>query len=292
MSLYDKYHSNHNKNYMYNLIGSLIKGDYQIDITTNKPYNDYYEINFKETFISTITEDIKVLNKKLLDTQIDYFTNTLLPSGIVKPEAIQSDKECIISSIKRNIYLDSSTRFNYKFTLPSDSITYKLESIIIPIEESSTFSTPILTLLINKLSIHLHLRGTIQLNKRDYGIYTPFSDKELLLKDTISIQIKNLLPCNYKLQSDIFEISDITNNNSKQTLTFKHDITPEFKVNDYIKINNYDKLETSCKNYQINQYKIIGKTDTSITIETNDTLLKGYYVMNITIQNIIYLSYA
>lgn len=292
MSLYDKYHSNHNKTYMYNLISNLIKDEYKINVNDNKPYNDYFEINFKECFLSTDTEDIKDLNKNLLDNQLTYFTNTLVPSGIVKKEEDnQSESECIISSSNRDLYLNS-TRFNYKFTLPTDEIKYKFESMIIPIEDSPIFSTPLLHLKINKILIQLQLRGTIQFNHREYGIYTPFSDKELILQDTIKITIKNQFPYKYTNHSDIYKIDSLTIDNYKYTLHFQDDISNEFMIHDYIKVSNYDKIETSCKKYQQNQYKIIDISDKSISIHTKDKLCQGFYVQNITLQNTLCLSYA
>ena len=51
ISLYDKYHSEHNKTYMYNLITNLIKKEKLIDVSSNPTYNQFYETNFKQTFI-------------------------------------------------------------------------------------------------------------------------------------------------------------------------------------------------------------------------------------------------
>ena len=46
MSLYDKYHSQHNKTYMYNLITDIIKKDHRIDMSSNETYNHFFETNF------------------------------------------------------------------------------------------------------------------------------------------------------------------------------------------------------------------------------------------------------
>ena len=43
MSLYDKYHSAHNKNYMYELIKNVIHKEYEVHITYIKSYNEQFE---------------------------------------------------------------------------------------------------------------------------------------------------------------------------------------------------------------------------------------------------------
>ena len=40
-SLYDKYYSEHNRTYMYNLIQNIIRKDYNIDIASNETYNQF-----------------------------------------------------------------------------------------------------------------------------------------------------------------------------------------------------------------------------------------------------------
>ena len=49
-SLYDKYYSQHNRTYMYNLIKNLILKDHTIDISINDTYNQFFETNFMNTF--------------------------------------------------------------------------------------------------------------------------------------------------------------------------------------------------------------------------------------------------
>ena len=77
MSLYDKYHSQQNKNYMYELIANIVKKEYDSDPTQIKSYNDAYESNFKNAFHKINTDDIKEVNKELLDTQVNYFVSNL-----------------------------------------------------------------------------------------------------------------------------------------------------------------------------------------------------------------------
>ena len=53
---------------------------------------------------------------------------------------------------------------------------------------------PILFVTIDKISIELHLRGTIKLHNREHGIYSPFYEKNILVtEDIIRIQFRNQL---------------------------------------------------------------------------------------------------
>lgn len=40
VSLYDKYHSEHNKKYMYNLITNLLQKEYSVDMSSNSRYKE------------------------------------------------------------------------------------------------------------------------------------------------------------------------------------------------------------------------------------------------------------
>ena len=73
---------------MYNLITNLIKKEHSSDMSGNQTYNQFFETNFVNTFKDVITEDIKDLNKHLLDTQINYYSEFLSkqPSTINLPE--------------------------------------------------------------------------------------------------------------------------------------------------------------------------------------------------------------
>ena len=83
MSLYDKYHSQHNKTYMYNLITDIIKKDHRIDMSSNETYNHFFETNFLNTFQTIVSEDLKDFNKHLLDTQINYYKDFILPKKLI-----------------------------------------------------------------------------------------------------------------------------------------------------------------------------------------------------------------
>ena len=140
MSLYDKYHSAHNKNYMYELIKNVIHKEYEVDITSIKSYNDFFEMNYKESFLKIDTEDIKDINKHLLDTQISFFQENILKrerkfksnsESKLVPISDKDSKEDnesihdVLLSLKRVINFENSSRFNYIFTIRHRSFNGK-----------------------------------------------------------------------------------------------------------------------------------------------------------------------
>ena len=65
VSLYDKYHSEHNKKYMYNLITNLLQKEYSVDMSSNSMYNQFFETNFMNTFKDLQSRVNKAINAKL-----------------------------------------------------------------------------------------------------------------------------------------------------------------------------------------------------------------------------------
>ena len=147
---------------------------------------------------------------------------------------------------------------------------------------------PILFVTIDKVSIELHLRGTIKLDNREYGIYSPFYEKNILVTEYIvRIQFRNQL-FNINNGCDVYKILDNTDNkiviNSKLS---------EFKENDYIRINNYESKEGIDASILKKQYRIKSvhkKADNiEIEVETNLSDVKDLYIMNLSLQNTIHL---
>lgn len=292
-SLYDRYHSQHNKTYMYNLIVSMIKDEYKLDLSSNDVYNQFFETNFINTFKSVNTEDIKDLNNHLLTTQLDYVKNFMLKQpSLSKTEEVVEDKDYTLYSFKRNINLKTSNRHNYRIKSPIKNRSLQLEKVIIPIEDSSLFMNPTIIISINTTYIDLHLRGTMNLRNREYGIFTPYYDKSFTLtSDICSIQFKNQL-LNVSKTCDVYKI--LESNNKKITLKTSSN---EFKVNDYIRMCNFENIELSDTSQIKQQYKVVAIRD----IDDNTVELKlnketmgsvGLFVMNMALQNTLHLSYS
>ena len=77
MSLYDKYHSDININYMYDLLSKVLKEDIGEDIKNNIELKNIFIQNSKQIFNEVNTDDITVINKILLDKHINEFKNIL-----------------------------------------------------------------------------------------------------------------------------------------------------------------------------------------------------------------------
>ena len=117
---------------MYNLITNLLQKEYSVDMSSNSMYNQFFETNFMNTFKDVETEDIKDLNKHLLDTQLDYYQNFISKhtSGETSKEGesskgtIKEDKEpisdssngenTVIYSLQRIINFQLSNRYSYR----------------------------------------------------------------------------------------------------------------------------------------------------------------------------------
>jgi len=286
-SLYDKYYSEHNRTYMYKLINDMILKDYKVNVSNNETYNQFFKTNFINTFNAVNTEDIKDLNNHLLTTQLEYFQNFILKQNeLTKVEESETIDDFIVYSLKRKINLKLSSRHNFRITLPTK--VFQIDKIIIPIEESELFMNPILFVTIDKVSVELHLRGTIKLQNREYGIYSPFYEKNILVtEDIVRIQFRNQL-FNVNDRCDVYKIVE----NGVNKIVVKS-VLKEFKEGDYIRIYNYENkegIETSVLKKQ-NRIISVHKKDDNIELELEDNLpdVKDLYIMNLSLQNTIHL---
>ena len=66
----------------------------------------------------------------------------------------------------------------------------------------------------------------------------------------------------------------------------------EFMIGDYIRVCNFGNIDIDDSTCLKNQYKIIGVNDKSISIESGPIIKKGLYIMNVSLQNSIHLSYG
>jgi len=309
VSLYDKYHSLHNKKYMYNLITNLIQKEKSVDMSENFTYNQFFETNFINTFKDVETEDLKDLNKHLLDTQIDYYNQFISKqSALIKTDKTrkedktnkeeeiieineddeedeEEEKHSIIHSLRRIINLQNSSRFNYRVNNELKGKTCQVEKVILPIEDTTLFMCPVVILCLDTTYIDLHLRGTMKLGHRDYGLYTPFYESPFQLNsDKLRIQFKNQL-LNLKKGCDAYKIESYEEN--MITLTYDKG---EFLEGDYIRICNFEGIKLDDDSCLKDQYKIKGVHDNKLII-TNDVIKEGLYVMNLSVQHSIHLSY-
>jgi hypothetical protein len=297
VSLYDKYHSEHNKNYMYNLITQCIQKNNNVNMSTNTTYNQFFETNFTNTFQKVDTEDLKDLNKHLLDTQVDYYNQFISKQNIITNEPIKvtndvketkdiQEDNLLLHSLHRIINLQQSSRFSYRVVNKIEGKECQLEKIILPIEDNFLFANPILTLSVDNTRIDLHLRGTMKLGTRDYGLYTPFYESTFTLtSDKVQISLNSQLSTTKK-SCDVYKIES----NDKGYLQMSY-TNGEFLVGDYVRICNFENIELDDHSCLKEQYKVSEVTENGIRIEGNSTVKHGLYVMNISLQHSIHVSY-
>jgi len=284
---------------MYKLISDLIKKEHSSDMTDNRTYNQFYETNFVNTFKDVITEDLKELNKHLLDTQINYYSEFLSKdSSVINIPDDKGDidgvsgQDIVIHSVQRNINLQNSSRFNYRIDNPCKSEMCQVEKVILPIEETTLFMCPVLIICLDTKYIDLHLRGTMKLGHRDYGIYTPFYESSFQLNsDKLRIQFKNQL-FDLKKGCDVYKIE--SHEGGKLTLTYNNIESKEgeFLENDYIRICNFEGISLDDDICLKHQYRIKEVQDNKLMIDTTDVIREGLYVMNLSLQNSVHISYS
>jgi len=264
-------------------------------MSDNQTYNQFFETNFVNTFRNLVTEELKDLNKHLLDTQINYFNDFISkqPSVVNVSESRdnegdeESEQNIIIHSFQRNINLQGSSRYNYRTNNPVKGKRCQVEKVILPIEATALFIVPVLIICLDTKYIDLHLRGTMKLGHREYGIYTPFYESLFQLNsDKLRIQFKNQL-LDLNKGCDVYKIDSYEDG----VIGLTYD-TGEFLENDYIRICNFEGIELDDDSCLKDQYKIKEVTDNKLIIDTTNVIKEGLYVMNLSLQHSVHLSYS
>ena len=127
----------------------------------------------------------------------------------------------------------------------------------------------------------------MKLGHRDYGVYTPFYESGFQLNsEKPRIQFNNQL-LNIKKDCDVYKIEAYEEGSI--TLTYNKG---EFLENDYIRLCNFEEISLEDDSCLKGQYKIIAIQDNKLIIDTKDVIKEGLYVMNLSVQHSIHLSYT
>jgi len=184
-----------------------------------------------------------------------------------------TEKKITISSANRSN--PNSNRFNYK--IKNNNEFNKLQKLIIPIEQSIHFSSPILKVKIPEFNFETELicKTTYQLNNYTIGIYEPEENtiNSNKITDEITIQIQSLYD-DSEYDSDIVECKVDVNN----TLLVGDNC--DYRNNDILCIQTNDKKEYQ-KIIEINP-KI---NDIRLHMECIDTEVEEVNIMNMNLQN-------
>ena len=92
MSLYDKFHSDINKKFMFDMIQEMILNELKYDISEDESNYSYFLSSLPKIFEENNFDDIKDFNKVLLDHNFDYFRNKINNSE----EKVQEDYQKLI----------------------------------------------------------------------------------------------------------------------------------------------------------------------------------------------------
>jgi hypothetical protein len=166
-----------------------------------------------------------------------------------------------------------SNRYNYNIKCDKD--IKQLERLIIPIENTLHFTSPILKFKIveSNIDINLYLKDTYKLNNYTYGVYIPENETILnKINDNMNIQICSIYD-NVEIEKDINDIIECELSENKETLKPKNIV--DFKKGDFISINS--------KHFT----KIIDIVEDELVLE-NIPLLESeesIYIMNMNLQN-------
>lgn len=282
---------------MYRLITDIIQKEYNADVRTNQTFTQFFETNFINTFQVVSSEQLTDFNQHLLDTQLNYyrdFVSKVTTLSRDNPESTESKSEegvsehQLIHSYQRMIHLTNSSRHNYRIKHTLHQSKCVLEKVILPLEDTALFMNPLLIVVIGSTVLELHMRGTIQLRDRTYGIYTPFFESPLeITSDTTRIQFRNQIGGARK-DCDVYPI--IQSEGNTITLETQKD---EFKVGDVIRLCNFKDISLKDNSVLQMQYTIqhLEKTtNTIITLAEPMEDVSGLYVMNMSLQNTLHFS--
>jgi len=101
MSLYEQFHSDINKEYMFDIIKDIISKDIDFDISQDRSNKDHYLSTFESIFNDNNFEDITEVNKILLDNNVKFFLDKYKP----KEKNIQNEYEKLLQERETQVNL-------------------------------------------------------------------------------------------------------------------------------------------------------------------------------------------
>lgn len=273
MSLYERYHSELNKQHILSLIKEHFITNYNLDIDNFKEISNIYEQKFIDVFSENNSDELVDMNKILLDQSVKNILGYLQENRdkLYEEEANQSveevnknvEEEYTDSSVVTEvtgpekeyqmIHLNSSkrvnivsSRYNYVLDLNKMGISSidlnNLKRMIIPIEDNYLFSQPILWISIPELNYtnHMQLVKEIKNKNRSYGIYETFDNQIINHTQKVSritIDIRDLTETKYS-STDIAKVNIIEIYDNKIRFTCPQVKKSDYRVGDSIKIIN------------------------------------------------------
>ena len=254
-SLHDRFFSDINKNHIFNLVCNLIQTNYNdTSIRTNEYFKQTYEKNMTESFEQIDTDDIVVLNRKLLDSQLQSYQSSHLNS-LNETNNPQSKREVhqeentrqeddeprlreatniplVLHGINKNLQEDSSL---YTLAFETNPQIIFLGSIILSHETNLIFANPMIIISINETDILCKMDSIKEIGKRKYLEFIPLVREYLDVTTNISIEIKNICGETYH-KKDKLRMEEVPPQNRDKQEIFIKDNT--CRVGDVLKIDS------------------------------------------------------
>lgn len=295
MSLYDKYHSDVNMNYMYNILSQIINKNIKVDISDNNEYKKIFMENAKTIFKEVNSDEITDINKVLLDKHIIEFTQKLQQSNVEDNVNIQDRYNDLIQSrnlplVENNKNEEKDNPFkniksNILETITESPVSIK-EEVIDNLEED----------ILPKYKISSNKRSNIQSSRFNYTynlhkndiksskfkfiskVVIPIEENYIFSSPILFLKIKEL-----KLECSL-ELDHIMDENGKKYGYYKSLEDHEINCNtdlEKITIDIRDITETRYENTDIAKVNIIEIEEKDIVFtctNVEDNYSVGEYV--------------
>ena len=210
MSLYDKYHSDININYMYDLVSQIVKRDTGNDISNNPEFKNIFKENSKQIFTEVNSDILEDINKVLLDKHVMQFTQaTQVKNPIKQDNSSITDK-----------YNDLIQSRNIPLMEPSNEI--KEDS---PLNNGNPFMNLQQKPNVNNLSQDNNSTNNLPIIEEESPVSELIEDKqssvssnETIIKEKIYPQYKIISSKRSNIQSSRFHyVYNLSKNNIKST---------------------------------------------------------------------------
>tara|TARA_B100000902_G_C27226759_1_gene872609 strand:- start:66 stop:1091 length:1026 start_codon:yes stop_codon:yes gene_type:complete len=296
MSLYEQFHSDINKKYMFDMIKKIVLEETKEDISTNSDNYEYFLSTFKSIFENGEYEDISEINKDLLNKNANYFINNInekntlsnnLNNLLQEREKLNDDILSINST--NSSELTETTNPNPSPEQEPKQIKKQIKTISINSSKRTNINSSRYNYKVNLLKNEIQSKDIQKITK----IILPIEDNYLFNIPILSLSIPEL-DCNVTLYQDqvidglnrkfgiykTIEEHTITSNDTDLISIDIRDITgTKYINNDILKVNvvqvkNYTIVFTCSEIYKDNY-----KAGDNIKIINNNTYTL-YSVLN------------
>jgi hypothetical protein len=176
----------------------LIKEHYNEDPTNDAFFKEIYEKNVDEAFDQIDTDELVVLNRALLDSQINSFIRASSPNNSPNNPLNNSTNNSTNKSPTSFIMNGAVDRVKedvesiYTSTLSIKTAPQAFNGVILPYENNIIFAGSYIIVLIDEIKHTLKLRNSFDIGGRKYLEYETIEKITLSIQETIKICIQNV----------------------------------------------------------------------------------------------------